>query len=532
MRLTWIALALLATPAFAVEEWTLKRLDIDLRVTAKPPSITMRGKATVQLEAEQSNGPTFGINARKKVMKLTRLSADGATASVRPFDDESPMDAAELRLPRAFKRGDTLDVEFEAVGVEQSSQFIWTSRLAYGSWVEHWYPVPAKGATELSPSAAPGTTTFHIPESWRSVGNGKLQSRTVSGNEATEIWSTEAATARSFVTAPFSSVEIIDSHHRQIGAYLLKARPHIRAQTEILARAIDAMEARFGPYPYDSYNIVEVGASPAFTASSEQGFIVVTSPMLGAPEGNLPLFAHEAAHGWWGNLVRNDGPGGRMLSEALAQYGAVISIEAIEGPAAAAQFLRYSRANYSKHQCARGYFNIWREGGDRPLAELGSAKWDHHLSDSKGMWFYRMLRDQIGDEKFFGALRTILRDYAGKEITLADFRRIMIAAGSTPEFLSQWLDRAGAPVPRVDWRSEDGGRKAVVQIEQLQSTPFQLPLEILVQTDSGASVRATAQLRERKETIIVETPSRPVAVILDPDDRVLIWRPEYGSRPN
>jgi len=531
MRLSWIALALIATPALAVEEWSLKRLDIDLRITAKPPSITMRGKAIVQLEAEQSNGPTFGMNSRKKVMALKQLSAEGTTASVRPLGEGTPMEAAELRLPRAFKRGDTLEVEFEAVSVEQSMQFIWTSHGAYGSWVEHWYPVPAKDATELSPSAAPGTTTFHIPESWRSVGIGKLQSRAVSGNEATEIWSTEAATARSFVTAPFSSVEIIDSHNRQIGAYLLKKRPHIRAQTEILARAIDAMEARFGPYPYDSYNIVEVGASPAFTASSEQGFIAVTSPMLGAPEGNLPLFAHEAAHGWWGNLVRNDGPGGRMLSEALAQYGAVLSIEAIEGPAAAARFLRYSRAGYSKFQCARGYFHIWREGGDRPLAELGSAKWDHHLSDSKGMWFYRMLRDQIGDEKFFGALRTILRDYAGKEATLADLRRIMIAAGSTPEFLTQWLDRPGAPVPRVDWRSEDGGKKTIIQIEQLQSTPFQLPLEILIQTDSGESVRATAHLREHKETIIVDTPSRAVAVILDPDDRVLIWRPEYGPRP-
>jgi len=130
--------------------------------------------------------------------------------------------------------------------------------------------------------------------------------------------------------------------------------------------------------------------SRSFAAASEQGFIMVRSSVLDNESGSLPLFAHEAAHGWWGNLVRSDDPGGKMASEALAQYGAVVSIESIEGRDAMVEFLRFSRHGYNPLQCALGYFFMWSDGGDKPRMELARGKWDHNLADSKGMWFYHM----------------------------------------------------------------------------------------------------------------------------------------------
>ena len=79
----------------------------------------------------------------------------------------------------------------------------------------------------------------------------------------------------------------------------------------------------------------------------------------------------------------------------------------------------------------------------------------------------------------------------------------------------------------------DRSRSVEIHIEQLQKgEPFQLPLEIAVDLDGGEVLRTTIDLRERKDTFRIRTPARPMAVRLDPDDRMLLWRPEYGPRPS
>ena len=110
------------------------------------------------------------------------------------------------------------------------------------------------------------------------------------------------------------------------------------------------MEDKWGSYPYPGVAIAEVPQNAgSFGASSEQGFIMVKPHFLNVPGGNLPLFAHEAAHGWWGNTVGTSDPSSLLCSESLAQYGAVIAIEATEGREAATDFLRFSRAGYRRY---------------------------------------------------------------------------------------------------------------------------------------------------------------------------------------
>ena len=516
-----------------MQSWSFVRLDLDLTV-AESGAITLRGKAQAQLDDESSHGPSFGMNVRKSVMSNVRLTSGGTVATVRPLRAGAPILAILLRFDRTFHRGETIEVEFESTSNEQSSQFVWSGDGAYASWTESWYPIPAKAIDELGNSAAPGTTTVRMPSAWQSVSNGTRVSRSGKNGVAVDVWKTEVPAARSFVAAPFASVEVAKSRGRSIATYLRKPRPQIRVQTETLARAIEAMEKRFGAFPYGSYNIVEVPEDATFSAASEQGFIMVKGSLLDAAAGNLPLFAHEAAHGWWGNLVRTRGPGAKMLSEALAQYGAVISIEAIEGRAAANRFLRYSRENYNPLQCALGYFYMWRQGGDRALSKLADGRFDHNLSDSKGMWFHRMLRDAMGDDAYFSALREVVREYSGRQITLDAFRQIVLRLRPSPDmsrFLEQWLDREGAPVLDMEWWSVDRGRAVQIVIQQRQSgEPFDVPLDVAIETESGV-IRKSIRLCERSNEYFLPVPARPLAIRLDPDDRVLMWRPQYGPAP-
>jgi aminopeptidase N len=422
--------------------------------------------------------------------------------------------------------------------VGASSQLLVGDSIALASWVENWYPTPVTedGYTQTAASA-PGVTRFHLPKGWRAVSNGTAEADT---------WTVTQPVARSFATGPFT-VARETAGDRVVSMFLLGAAPaSAKDQAQTLSRAITAMETRFGPYPYDGYAVAEVPeSSVTWAASSEQGFIMARTSMFDAPGGNLPLFAHEAAHSWWGNTVNTTGPGSRMGSEALAQYGAVLAIEALEGKAAVRDFLDFSRRGYNPLQCALGYFHIWREGEDIALGELDDGPSDHNLSDSKGMWFYHMTRDRLGDAAFFGALHKLLADFSTRPMRVSDIRAAFLAAAPADSglagFLDQWLYRTGVPVLDIDWwsvrRQSPSGNvepagAAELRIRQRQpGEPYALALEVRTTLRDSSTVLDTVQVRGREHTFTLELPRRAIDLKVDPSQRVLMWRPKYGPRP-
>jgi aminopeptidase N len=520
-------------------------LDLDLAVDPERGRLTAGGRARLRLESDSATEVVLELNTRSPVTRFTAAAVGGESGSRARLNLPVPEDSAALqaRLPlrRLRRRGDTVEVTFRTVTRGRSFQLLARRGLALGSWVEQWYPTPRsdEGFTAAR-AAAPGHTRLDLPKTWRAVTSGYRVDRRETGERAVETWRVDDAVARSFIAAPYTAITR-RSGSREIGIYLLLLGASGRSaevQADVLERALGALEARFGPYPYRSYAVAEVPDSAVtWSASSEQGFIIANSSIVGDSVGNLPLFAHEAAHGWWGNAVNTIGPGGKMGSEALAQYGAVIAIEALEGDSAVRQFLRFSRPGYSPLQCALGFFHIWRKGGDRPLAELENEQWDHDLSDSRGMWFYQMVRQELGDDRFFAALRSLLQRFRGGAMTLSDIRAGFLAAApdsaALAPVLAQWLDRPGAPVLDLDWWSlrRDGRPGLALRIRQRQpGPPYRLRLEVGVRTAEGTSIVPVA-VDDTVTALDLDTGARPLEVTLDPRHRLLIWRPEYGPRP-
>ena len=524
--------------------WTLERLDLDLTVGDEGESVEVRGTAWLRLDADSSLGPTLGVNNREAVFEFREASVRGApdaTVDVgTPHAHAAYARLAAVRTTGPFAAGDELIVDFRLERIGQGPQAVFGDGVALASWVEVWYPVPiAPGEDPFASEklSAPGTTTLRLPSGWSAVTNGARTKRGESDGRPVEIWHTEMSVARSWVAGPFqASYETFGG--REIGVYLLSAKPvSAPNQAKTLAAALGAMEERFGPYPYASYAIVEIPeGAVSWYASSEQGFIMARSSAFEVAGGNVPLFAHEAAHGWWGNLVNTTGPGSSLCSESLAQYGAVVAIEAIEGREAMTEFLEYSRDGYSGWQCAVGYFGIVREGGDKPLSQLSRDHWDHNLSDSKGHWFYHMLRQRVGDDVFFATLRGLVRDFANKAMSLDDVRAAFVKAvpqdTELDAFLAQWLDRTGAPVIRLEWWAIDRGSAVEVLLTQEHAgSPYALDVEIEIATREGEHMRRTLAVTDRETRAEFETPGRAVGVTLDPDVQLLLWRPRYGSVP-
>ena len=523
-----------AQAAVAQDVWIPVRMDVELSFVADDGLFLVEGELALRNDSQEELD-RVDLAVRDAFVAEFEVFGDDVAHALAPARiGTARFSCLGAELARPIAPGAECVLRFVYGGELSSNQFIVAADFAYGSWVEAWYPVPLQqdGSRPARTPTVAGRTILHMPANWHGVTNGELEERVVDDSEAVESWTSERAVARSFACGPYE-VEEFRFGDRRIAVHLLTPKPtSAKDQAEILGRALAAMEARFGPYPYPSYRIAEAPMKyGGWGAASEQGFIVAKPNFFEVEGGNLPLFAHEAAHGWWGNLVGQRGPGSILCSESLAQYGAVLAIEALEGPEAATEFLRFSRPGYIDIQCARGYFALAAQGNDMPLAQLGGGGWQHNLADAKGHWFFHMLRRRVGDEIFFATLRELIDTYSDRQLSLDELRDTFVANAQPDDdlerFLAQWLDRAGAPRLEVDWTHDEAARRTELVIRQVQKgEPYALRLDVaLVGPDGDERVVQVAIDGER--TFASFEGAAPVDVVLDPAHSLLIWKPEY-----
>ena len=517
--------------------WQLIRLDLDVTIAEGSDHLELAGRAWVRLDLEASTGPTLGMRSPMRFVEVE--ASDGAKIDVNaPHPRLDNVVLAHVRYDEPLHRGDVVQLDFSCRSEGSSATLRVTDRAAFTRWTSPWYPVtlPTPDDNTTRTYKAPGRTTFHLPTKWSAVSNGVRIQRSQSKSGATDVWETKRALARSFAAGPYE-VGRHQVNGREVGVYLLTAKPtSAEKQAKTLVSALTALEERFGDYPFESLAIAEIPDDMAgWVAASQQGFILAREVIFEAVGGNIPLFAHEAAHAWWGNLVSTKMPGAMVCSESLAQYGAVIAIESIEGRDKATEFLNYSRDFYIARQSARGLFEMLNEGKDAPLAELKSGSWQHDFADAKGHWVFHMLREHIGDDLFFSTFRRVIERFSNDAMSLSDLRQSFIDAApdmQLPIFFEQWFDRKGAPVLEFDWWMAEDGESVRMEIEQQQAgEPYVLQLELELEQSDGSTRIETVNLNQSSQSFTINTENPIRSVRLDPEYKLLIWRPEYGPRP-
>jgi len=496
-------------------------LDLDVALCPCHGKLFGEGRSKLRLVAGPSFGPTLTLSDASRFTKCVADTGESSKVELAP-------QRAHVRFTRQFHTGDEVDIAFEFRSGGASCPVVVTHACAYARCHGHWYPEPLGGS-----AAAPGTTRLNVPEGWRTVANGKLTESRVEDGRRVDTWKTDVPAARSFAAGPYT-VQEFSADGRTVATYLLHD-DSAKAGTygEGLLRVLAALESRFDAYPYESCTLVEIPDDvAAWNGASENGLILAASKAIRPDDFNLALIAHELAHQWWGNYVDSRNPAALMVDEALAQYGIVLAIEALEGEQAATDFLRFSREGYLPCECARAYFNRIRgQDHDKPLMRLSGEKYDYWLANAKGHWVYHMLRQRVGDELFFETLRSLITRHGGGAMSLADLRAAFVAA-APPEaelesFLRQWLDRPGAPVLGMTWKAEEGadGPAARVTIRQ-KGEPYALLLEVAV--DTGAeSMTHTIHVSDAEESFLLSAPGTATGVRIDPRHRLLIGDAAY-----
>jgi len=172
--------------------------------------------------------------------------------------------------------------------------------------------------------------------------------------------------------------------------------------------SLEYYSTAFGPYPYSELRVVEFPRYASFARASphtitfSEGSAFITR--INDNDVDRPFFvvAHETAHQWWGNLLRGARVKGvGLLSETLAQYGAMMVMEKTYGPDMVRRFYDFEMRRYLS---GRAQF----ASRESPMLEVEAQS---HLFYHKGAVVMYTLRELIGDERVNLALRQFLKKY-------------------------------------------------------------------------------------------------------------------------
>jgi hypothetical protein len=311
----------------------------------------------------------------------------------------------------------------------------------------------------------------------------------------------------------------------------------------------------FWPYPWKELRISEFPA----LADYAQGFPtnIVFSEGIGfmakpTPEQDTPFMvtAHEAAHQWWGNILRpGDGPGGNILSEGMAHWSTARLIRQVRGERARMAFMR---------QIEFGYGNGRSADDELPMVETdGSRSGDGTVTYDKGGWVFWMLMEHMGEERMDAGVRAFIGKFLqGPDFPLLqDFVEALRPhapdAAAYDAFVKQWFLDVVVPEFKVESAeaaepaSEGGTWRTVVVVRNAGTGTVDLEVAVtngeerwpeakVVRTPEeraaaaaqrpeylDARARRTVGPGEKAE-FVVESPFKPTKAVVDPDVRMLM----------
>jgi len=236
------------------------------------------------------------------------------------------------------------------------------------------------------------------------------------------------------------------------------------------------------------------------------------------------LVSHELAHSWFGNLVTCKNWGELWLNEGFATFMEAAYREKKYGredydrkiAVNAEEFLTGQAVNKKQY----GLFN--RTAGN--IAALFDVS---YITYDKGGAVLHTLREQIGDEAFWAAIKIYIDRHALGNVESTDLRKAMEET-STQDlgwFFDQWVYATGAPALQITPTYNSAENKITLQVAQTQKneglvpSAFRLPLEI--EFHNGDTItKKQIEVTKRTENFTLDLDKKPEKIVVDPKNKV------------
>jgi hypothetical protein len=284
-----------------------------------------------------------------------------------------------------------------------------------------------------------------------------------------------------------------------------------------LSHLLAPLEVAFGPAPERPLSLVEVRFGKSVAGTSEFGMIFALHAQITGPF-DPAYWAHEFSHQWWGIAIRPTAktPGAVLLTEGMAQYGALLALEATQGRAAVAHY-RWA----DKRDSILGYLRFLARGDDRPLVGTPPSTDDevlrlHNMATSKGAILLSQLEWIVGCARFHALLQSFFRAHQETTVAWQDLED-EIRAGTAHRFdwwFEQWLHQGGAPSfdvsPRID------GRDIIVRVTQRTPSLWRLIIPLRA-CEAAGEENFSIDTTEHDKVIRLHARTAVSSVLIDPD---------------
>ncbi len=230
------------------------------------------------------------------------------------------------------------------------------------------------------------------------------------------------------------------------------------------------------------------------------------------------VIIHEIAHQWFGNAVTEADWNDVWLSEGFATYFTLLFIEHAHGRDEFVQGLRDSRKTIIDFYAKRPDYRVVHEN----LSDMSQVT--TNMTYQKGSWVLHMLRQQIGDDRFWQGIRAHYAAHRNGTTSTTEFREAMERASGEDlrRFFDQWLYRGEIPRVEGTWRHDPATREVVVDLRQVQPGPaFDIELEVAAESADGSGTTRSLKVAAGASQVRIPAVERPRRVTLDPRTRVL-----------
>jgi aminopeptidase N len=404
-------------------------LHYDVKMAVDLERATIEGSTQIDLRVQTRAQSALQLS--RSNLAIDEVLIGGRKASARVLDD-----AVVIDLPARLRKGQRLSVTIKYNG-KPARGLLMANRSAYTSYftcdwmmcaLDH---VGDKASLRLELLTPIGMTTY---------GPGKLVTRAVTAaGLQRHVWYESrpySPYVYGFALGEFNQ-SIVHSERTKL-VYASTEVPAERLQ-ELFAPTADMLrffEAKAGvPFPHPSYLQILVSGSAAQEALNFSVIGQATlAPMMSDPQDDW-VIAHELAHQWWGNAVTCIDLSHFWLNEGITTF-----------MVAAWKEHRWGRHAYERELALlRSRVDRAREAGaDHPLAYAGryeSLALRRSIQYSKGALFMDRLREELGDDVFWRALKSYTRHSMGDVVSSRDLQRNFerVAKRSLAPLFDEWV---------------------------------------------------------------------------------------------
>ena len=369
-----------------------------------------------------------------------------------------------------------------------------------------------------------------VPSSWITVSNGRLLGvKNEAGGAKTWDWKQSEPLSTYLISAIAGEFDEQDDSWKGVALRFLVPRGSQYEIQSTFARTkqmLDLFSSKLGvPYPWAQYAQTSVDG---FTEGGMENTSATTlsvrdlvNPKL-LPElriGDDFVVAHEMAHQWFGDLVTCKDWANLWLNEGFATFFEHYWMEQHYGADEAAYDYWTDRRDWFAQKRLYSVPIVTRDFDD-------STKYAGNVYNKAG-WVLQMLREKLGDDDFFAALRQYLTVNRGQNVVSADLQKSIEQATSidVDEFFHQWIYGGGAPEFNVAYTYDPAAHQVKLDVKQTQKVEgavglFDVPIDIEIATSAGSHTYPI-DVSRASQSFTFAAASAPLMVIFDKGDKIL-----------